>query len=76
MPGEDGYSLIGKVRQLKQGMRTIPAIALTAYAGGEDRKRALEAGFDAYIAKPFDSRELLDCVAVVLSIHKRKLVKK
>ncbi|PYT05288.1 MAG: hypothetical protein DMF60_12460, partial [Acidobacteria bacterium] len=46
MPGEDGYSLIGKVRALeaKDG-RQIPAVALTAYVRVEDRARALTAGF-------------------------------
>jgi signal transduction histidine kinase/CheY-like chemotaxis protein len=63
MPGEDGYALIRKVRALpaERGGRT-PAAALTAYARDEDRKRALAAGFQAHIAKPFDPRELVAAV--------------
>lgn len=68
MPGEDGYQLIGKIRRLaaKKGGR-IPAIALTAYAHVEDRVRALNAGFQAHIAKPVEPVEL---VAVVASLAK------
>lgn len=68
MPGEDGYELIGKIRRIpaKKGGR-IPAIALTAYARVEDRVRALNAGFQAHIAKPVEPVEL---VAVVASLAK------
>ena len=63
MPGEDGYALIRKVRALpaERGGRT-PAAALTAYARDEDRRRALAAGFQVHIAKPFDPRELVEAV--------------
>jgi CheY-like chemotaxis protein len=66
MPGEDGYALIRKVRALplEQGGR-IPAIALTAYAKEEDRKRALLSGFQTHIPKPVEPEEL---VAVVASL--------
>ena len=55
MPEEDGYMLVGRVRELaaELGGKT-PAIAVTAYAGRADRKRALDAGFDAHFAKPID----------------------
>jgi signal transduction histidine kinase/DNA-binding NarL/FixJ family response regulator len=64
MPGEDGFSLIRKVRALpeERGGRT-PAAALTAYARDEDRRRALAAGFQLHIAKPFDPRELVAAVS-------------
>ena len=60
MPGEDGYSLITKVRALApaDGGQT-PAIALTAFARAEDRARALAAGFDMHVAKPIEPTELL-----------------
>jgi CheY-like chemotaxis protein len=66
MPGEDGYALIRQVRALplEQGGR-IPAIALTAYAKEEDRKRALLSGFQTHISKPVEPEEL---VAVVASL--------
>jgi CheY-like chemotaxis protein len=66
MPHEDGYSFIRRVRMLppEQGGRT-PAIALTAYAREQDRKRALEAGFDMYVPKPVDPVDLGVVVANV-----------
>jgi signal transduction histidine kinase len=64
MPGEDGYSLIRQVRALpaEHGGRT-PAAALTAYARDEDRGRALAAGYQIHIAKPFNAHELLDTIS-------------
>jgi signal transduction histidine kinase/CheY-like chemotaxis protein len=60
MPGEDGFSLIGKVRSLpaERGGQ-IPAAALTAYAREEDRKRVLAAGYQMHIAKPVTSGQLV-----------------
>ncbi|MET0647450.1 MAG: ATP-binding protein [Pyrinomonadaceae bacterium] len=64
MPGEDGYALIRQVRALppERGGRT-PAAALTAYARDEDRGRALAAGYQLHIAKPFNPRELLAAIS-------------
>jgi PAS domain S-box-containing protein len=64
MPGEDGYDLIRRVRELpaERGGRT-PAAALTAFARGEDRRRALRAGFQMHVAKPVDLQELATVVA-------------
>jgi len=60
MPGEDGYLLIEKVRRYERLQnRFTPAIALTAYAGIEDRKKALSSGFQSHIAKPVDTAELI-----------------
>ncbi|HEU4403914.1 MAG TPA: ATP-binding protein [Polyangiaceae bacterium] len=66
MPGEDGYSLLERVRRLppERGGRT-PAVALTAYARVEDRARALRAGFEAHLAKPAEPAELLRAVAAL-----------
>src|SRR5690606_16349870 len=52
MPGEDGYALIRRIRQLSRddGGNT-PSIALTAYARPEDRVRAVRAGFNMHIVK-------------------------
>ncbi|MGH9904840.1 MAG: hybrid sensor histidine kinase/response regulator [Pyrinomonadaceae bacterium] len=64
MPDEDGYSLIGKVRSLsrEQGGET-PAAAFTAYARDEDRKRALDAGYQMHISKPVSSVQLVSMIA-------------
>jgi signal transduction histidine kinase/CheY-like chemotaxis protein len=68
MPGEDGYSLIQKIRMrpADRGGAT-PAVALTAYAKIEDRVSILGAGFQMYLSKPADPNEL---VAVVDSLAK------
>lgn len=64
MPGEDGYTLIRKVRALKADRGgKVPAVALTAYADSEDRIRALEAGFQTHVPKPVDPGELVTIVA-------------
>ncbi|MBV9659096.1 MAG: PAS domain S-box protein [Verrucomicrobia bacterium] len=60
MPGEDGYSLIRRVRALgSERGGSLPAIALTAHARADDRIRALAAGFDLQAAKPIDPAELI-----------------
>jgi len=64
MPEMDGYWLIKKVRQLPAECGGgIPAAALTAYAGIEDRKRALVAGYQLHIPKPVEPAELTSVVA-------------
>jgi PAS domain S-box-containing protein len=64
MPLMDGYALIEKVRQrsAERGGR-IPAAALTAYAGLEDRMRVLSAGYQMHIPKPVEPAELTTVVA-------------
>jgi PAS domain S-box-containing protein len=64
MPGEDGFTLIRRIRQLstEEGGKT-PAIALTAFASAEDRARVLLAGFQVHLAKPVDPVELAALVA-------------
>ena len=63
MPGEDGYAFMAAVRALpldRGGM--TPALALTAFAGGEDRVKALRAGFNMHVAKPVEPVELATVV--------------
>lgn len=66
MPGEDGYSLIKKVRLRgpEQG-GDIRAIAITAFVRIEDRTNALRSGFDAHVSKPIDPVELVEVVAAL-----------
>jgi two-component system, chemotaxis family, CheB/CheR fusion protein len=69
LPEEDGYFLIQQVRSLSaEAGGQIPAIALTGYAGKAEQKRAMEAGFQMHMAKPFD---LLQLVAIVADLVKR-----
>ncbi|HEX2670343.1 MAG TPA: ATP-binding protein [Polyangiaceae bacterium] len=61
LPGKDGYAFIKAVRS-KASSRAIPAAALTAYAHAEDRRRALDAGFQMHLRKPFDQDELFTVI--------------
>jgi two-component system, chemotaxis family, CheB/CheR fusion protein len=64
MPGEDGYSFIGRMRALGLDRGgAVPALALTALASEEDRRRALAAGFQMHVTKPVDIRRLTQAVA-------------
>jgi len=64
MPGEDGYALMRKIRTRGTPPgRPLAAVALTAYAGFEDRQQALAAGFQRHVPKPFDTEELVATVA-------------
>ena len=55
MPGEDGYSLIGRIRELsRERGGNIPAMALSAFASNDNKQKAFDAGFQKYHTKPFD----------------------
>ncbi|WP_437571542.1 PAS domain-containing protein [Sorangium sp. So ce542] len=73
MRGMDGYELIRRVRALPQERGgDVPAVALTAYAGSEDRTRALLAGFQTHLAKPIQPTELLMAIGVLAARGARK----
>jgi PAS domain S-box-containing protein len=60
MPDEDGYVFIRKIRgHAVPAIRTVPAIALTSLAREEERQQALDAGFDAHVAKPIEVQGLI-----------------
>jgi signal transduction histidine kinase/CheY-like chemotaxis protein len=64
MPGENGYDFIRRLRALPADQGgAVPAAALTAYARGEDRRRALAAGFQLHAAKPIEPTELVTIVS-------------
>jgi CheY-like chemotaxis protein/anti-sigma regulatory factor (Ser/Thr protein kinase) len=65
MPGRDGYDLIRTIRKKKN---LLPAAAVTAFTGDEDRARALEAGFQVHLGKPMQPERLL---ATVLRLANR-----
>ncbi|HEX8852603.1 MAG TPA: response regulator, partial [Pyrinomonadaceae bacterium] len=56
------------LRELRADERTrlIPCIAVTAFAADRDRQRALAAGFDAYLTKPFRAKDLIELVGRLL----------
>ena len=64
MPEMDGYTMMRELRKMppEKGGNT-PAIALTAFARSEDRRRAMLAGFDMHVSKPVEPGELVAVVA-------------
>jgi CheY-like chemotaxis protein len=63
MPEMDGFETTTVIRKGEQSTgKHLPIIAMTAHAMEGDRARCLAAGMDAYIAKPIDTRELLDAI--------------
>ncbi|MES2939239.1 MAG: response regulator [Pseudomonadota bacterium] len=68
LPGLDGFGVLRGLRALP-GFAGIPVIALTAYAMVGDRDRVLAAGFDGYIAKPFDPQRFVPQLAGFLGIE-------
>ena len=70
MPEHDGYELITRLRALPGG-RTLPAIALTALARGDDRTRALRAGFQLHVPKPVDFAELVALVQNLAALREK-----
>lgn len=64
MPGEDGYTLLRRIRALGAHRNAnVPAVAVTAYAATEERVRAVTAGFRSYVTKPIDLVELCAMIA-------------
>jgi CheY-like chemotaxis protein/two-component sensor histidine kinase len=66
MPGKDGYALIREIRSSPViASKTLPAVALTAFARSQDRIQSLQAGFSMHISKPVDPRELVHVVGAL-----------
>jgi len=66
MPGTDGHNLIRTLRGREPRNQRLPALALTAFARPDDRKKAMLAGYQAHLAKPFDIGEFVLVVAGLL----------
>lgn len=66
MPDVDGLQFIRQVRQFSNQMSRTPAIAVTAFARLDDRKQALEAGFQSYLAKPLRPVDLVSALSELL----------
>lgn len=62
MPVMDGLEFIAEVRRREGPSRNIPALAVSAFARSNERRRALEAGFDGYLSKPIEPSEFLALV--------------
>lgn len=65
MPVLDGWAALAELRA-DERTRALPCVAVTAFAAEPDRQSALAAGFDAYVSKPFRSRDLLEVIERLL----------
>jgi CheY-like chemotaxis protein len=72
MAGADGYQLIQQVRALQdERIATIPAVAVTAYARADDRRRLLLAGYQMHISKPVEPQEFVAGIASLVGLTGR-----
>ena len=63
MPEHDGYWLMQQMQRIgEEGGRTVPCIALTAFANEAARQRALTTGFAAHLSKPLNPDELVKAI--------------
>jgi CheY-like chemotaxis protein len=68
MPEHDGYWLMQQVRRIaEEGGRSVPCIALTAFANETVRRRALEIGFAAHLSKPLNPEELVKAIRPLIN---------
>lgn len=67
LPGISGFEVLWKLRQLAGGA-TLPILAVTASVMDHDRRKIMEAGFDAYVPKPVNIRELLKTLNGMLGV--------
>ena len=67
LPEQDGYSFMSSLRELNDGLADIPVIAVTAYAGPENERRVIEAGFRKQCTKPLPPDALARAIVDVLA---------
>jgi len=65
MPVLDGWGALSELRA-DERTRALPCVAVTAFAAEQDRRRALEAGFDAYVSKPYRQKDLTEVIEDLL----------
>jgi signal transduction histidine kinase/ActR/RegA family two-component response regulator len=68
MPAADGYDLLHWIRASElERVRNVPVVALTAFAMPEDRQRALDGGFQAFVTKPVEPATLREAALAALA---------
>lgn len=66
MPDQDGFDLIRQLRAMPPERGRVPAVALSAYGRAEDRRAALQAGFQAHVTKPVLPDDLVRDLEAIL----------
>jgi two-component system cell cycle response regulator DivK len=72
LPEMDGWEATRHIREDPETAQ-IPMVAITAHTLPQERKRALEAGVDAYLSKPFDAHQFIQLVEKTLEISKGRV---
>ena len=73
MPEMDGFEATAAIRAAEQSTgKHQPIVAMTAHAMAGDRQRCLDAGMDAYVAKPFQRAPLLQAIATAIGLQRSK----
>jgi CheY-like chemotaxis protein len=71
MPEMDGYAFLRQIRALGNEMASaVPVVALTAFAGAENRLKTEQAGFQVHLDKPIDPPQLIDTINTLIKIKK------
>jgi PAS domain S-box-containing protein len=71
MPEMDGFALLRQIRMLDDEMaRAVPVVALTAFAGAENRLKTEQAGFQVHLDKPIDPPQLIDAINTLIKTKK------
>lgn len=73
LPRMSGLDVTRKLRLMPE-FNNIPIIALTAYAMKGDRKKLIEAGCNAYLSKPVNTRKLPEIIAEMLLKRERNRI--
>lgn len=67
MPGMDGYAVLRHIRTLDDEVaKSVPVIALTAFAGAENRLKTRQAGFQVHLDKPIDPPRLVETIQALV----------
>jgi CheY-like chemotaxis protein len=66
--GKNGIKIMQEIRETEKG-QNIPVIAITAYANFGDKESFLNAGFDNYISKPYNTDALIRCIMDSLNVY-------
>jgi CheY-like chemotaxis protein len=67
LPGIDGFEVLAGLRKAPSTAPYVPVVAVTASVMDQDRRKILAAGFDAYVPKPVNIRELLATLTRLLA---------
>jgi len=70
LPGMNGYELMERVveHRRSRGKKAIPSCAVSAFVRDVDRERAIDAGFDSYVAKPMTAQRLISAVGELAAV--------